>query len=482
MSMASKSKDPASWRDSAASARGKAGGGVGFELDETGYKTRFSRQRRYTLAHYAALAMLSALLALLALSAPLAASSPLDAVADLAARGKHDKYHGKTLAPSNFTVVPGIFIQDDPKFNATGYDLLSDSFGLIDKSAKRWKNFTKWVWWGGPSAPLGLFHLRRSLTLSRAQVRHRPQQERRRAHHLQGRLHRSPRPGLPQRRRVVLRHPRVELLLGAPERRRQHDLGELTRPTLARLANTLQADAELTDLGIAQAQAANAGWKTQLKDNIPLPQRLYSSPMRRSASTLDITWKDILLNKGVKPVVSELEETKLTPRSRSTGASRSASTPATGATTRATLPLTTVSGGVIRGMIGADSRPAGFEFEPSFTEHDLLWDPIYEETGPQQAKRIRNALNQIFATDPSTFISITAHSGVINAFFLATGHNKFSVQTGGFVPVLVSGVWGVWGCGAGIPKCSRRQAAVEAHLASLLRLHLPTSTTLAYPR
>lgn len=50
------------------------------------------------------------------------------------------------------------------------------------------------------------------------------------------------------------------------------------------------------------------------------------------------------------------------------------------------------------------------------------------------------ALNELFATDPRTFISITAHSGVINAFFLATGHRKFSVQTGGMVPVVLKAV------------------------------------------
>lgn len=63
---------------------------------------------------------------------------------------------------------------------------------------------------------------------------------------------------------------------------------------------------------------------------------------------------------------------------------------------------------------------------------------MYEETETQLAVRARLALNEIFATDPSTFVSITAHSGVINAFFLAIGHRKFQVQTGGFVPVVVS--------------------------------------------
>lgn len=74
---------------------------------------------------------------------PLVAATPY---ADLFARGNNgakDKYHGKTLAPSNYTVVEGLFVQDDPAFNATGYDLLKDSFGLIDKSKDRWKKFTK---------------------------------------------------------------------------------------------------------------------------------------------------------------------------------------------------------------------------------------------------------------------------------------------------------------------------------------------------
>lgn len=60
----------------------------------------------------------------------------------------------------------------------------------------------------------------------------------------------------------------------------------------------------MTPLGESQARSANEGWKEQLKAGVPLPQTFYSSPMRRSASTLEITWKDIVLNKGVRPVVS----------------------------------------------------------------------------------------------------------------------------------------------------------------------------------
>lgn len=58
-------------------------------------------------------------------------------------KGRKDRYGGKTLAPSNVTVVTGLFRQDDPDLDPEGYDMLKDSFGLLDKSPQRWKKFTK---------------------------------------------------------------------------------------------------------------------------------------------------------------------------------------------------------------------------------------------------------------------------------------------------------------------------------------------------
>lgn len=81
---------------------------------------------------------------------------------------------------------------------------------------------------------------------------------------------------------------------------------------------------------------------------------------------------------------------------------------------------------------------AGWHFDPFFTEHDEQWNPTYEEQSGQQALRTRLILNEIFAEDPSTFISITGHGGTISGFFTAVGHRIFGVQTGGFVPVIVS--------------------------------------------
>lgn len=58
-------------------------------------------------------------------------------------KGKKDPYGGKTLAPSNVTVITGLFRQDDPDLKEDGYDMLKDGFGLLDKSPDRWKKFTR---------------------------------------------------------------------------------------------------------------------------------------------------------------------------------------------------------------------------------------------------------------------------------------------------------------------------------------------------
>lgn len=78
----------------------------------------------------------------LALATPLAVSAPAPALLPRWAT-TDEQYGGKVLTVNNYTVVPNVFIQDSPTFNATGYNTLNDSFGLIDKSAQRWKNFTE---------------------------------------------------------------------------------------------------------------------------------------------------------------------------------------------------------------------------------------------------------------------------------------------------------------------------------------------------
>ena len=79
------------------------------------------------------------MLAALALSSLLA----LPCLANNGTEEGKDKFFGKALTPTNYTVVPGIFIQDDPSFTGKNYSMLKDSFGLIDKSENRWTNLTE---------------------------------------------------------------------------------------------------------------------------------------------------------------------------------------------------------------------------------------------------------------------------------------------------------------------------------------------------
>lgn len=198
-------------------------------------------------------------------------------------------------------------------------------------------------------------------------------------------------------------------------------------------------DPLLTPLGEEQAAAANAGWKEQIKDGAPLPQVFYSSPFRRAASTLDITWRDILLNKGYLPVIKEQWRENIGLHTCDARSNKSVIAETYRESPSSDLPLNVLLTLPLY-LYCLTLMPAHFTFEPSFTEHDPYWDATYIETDTQRAVRMRMALNDIFANDARTFISITCHSGVINAFFLATGHRPFQVQTGGFVPVVLKAV------------------------------------------
>lgn len=63
-------------------------------------------------------------------------------------------------------------------------------------------------------------------------------------------------------------------------------------------------DPLLTPLGISQAARNTVAWTQEAKAGAPLPERLYSSPLSRAMSTLEITWEDLLLDE-VRPVIKE---------------------------------------------------------------------------------------------------------------------------------------------------------------------------------
>ncbi|CAE6444331.1 unnamed protein product [Rhizoctonia solani] len=178
-------------------------------------------------------------------------------------------------------------------------------------------------------------------------------------------------------------------------------------------------DALLTDLGKQQAQLAHNTWATELAkaDPVPLPTKLFSSPMSRAASTLDITFTGILLTESgkkdkVQPYVMEgLRE--------------------------------------VYGVHTCDKRRTktyiretynDFGIEPGFTEEDELWTADHRETNDEADARLKATLDTIFGRllgSKDTFISVTAHSGAIGAALRVLGHRAYSLPTGGVIPVVI---------------------------------------------
>lgn len=127
-------------------------------------------------------------------------------------------------------------------------------------------------------------------------------------------------------------------------------------------------DSKLTPSGISVAQSVNAAWKEQILDGVPLPQTLLSSPLSRAASTLNITWKDILIDpKKMKPKFLE--------------------------NLRESIGLHTCDARSNKGYL--ESTYPDFEFEVPFSYHDEFWGPTYEEQSGQQALRTQQVLNQV---------------------------------------------------------------------------------------
>ncbi|EGW34428.1 phosphomutase-like protein [Spathaspora passalidarum NRRL Y-27907] len=167
-------------------------------------------------------------------------------------------------------------------------------------------------------------------------------------------------------------------------------------------------DAKLTQLGIDQARENHQAWKLQLSKGCPMPDKFYVSPLSRSINTHNITWPD------TNPVViDKLRETIGVHlcHKRSTKTEISEMFP-------------------------------NVEFEPGFAEEDVLFDKVFSsirEELHQQFLRIHGVLSDLFDDDDSV-ISITSHAGTIRSFITVIGHRKFTIPTGGMIPIVVKGV------------------------------------------
>jgi hypothetical protein len=80
----------------------------------------------------------------------------------------------------------------------------------------------------------------------------------------------------------------------------------LAWPSSSVLIPFFVADPDLTSLGESQAREANDLWKREIEAHIPVPQKMYCSPLTRALHTHAITFDGIPIDKGIKAIVVEV--------------------------------------------------------------------------------------------------------------------------------------------------------------------------------
>ncbi|TFY77106.1 hypothetical protein EWM64_g6905 [Hericium alpestre] len=170
-------------------------------------------------------------------------------------------------------------------------------------------------------------------------------------------------------------------------------------------------DPSLTSIGEGQARTAYAVWATELPRGMPLPHKLYASPLTRALQTYELTFTGIIPAEHPKPIILEMVREEYGEHTCDKRCKRSE--------IHAAFP--------------------DFDFEDGFAEEDPLWTPERESKAHEEV-RARSVLDRIFTVDvDDTFISITAHSGIINAFLRVIGRGDYPLPTGGLIFVVVKG-------------------------------------------
>ena len=167
-------------------------------------------------------------------------------------------------------------------------------------------------------------------------------------------------------------------------------------------ATAVWADAHLTPLGVRQALAVNAFWKSEIaSQKIPTPQRYYTSPLSRCLVTANLTFFGLDLP-AFHPFVPEVKE----------------------------LFRETISGHTCDRRSNKTYIHNGFPtytFEAGFAENDMLWEALHGETDADEDIRSKKVLDDVFLSDSSTYISITSHSGEISSILRGWSYNSLFV-------------------------------------------------------
>ena len=72
------------------------------------------------------------------------------------------------------------------------------------------------------------------------------------------------------------------------------------------ITSTFTADPDLTEMGEKQAIAARRAWEEELSCQMPLPQRLYCSPLTRAIRTNILTFEGIITGDNLKTMILEV--------------------------------------------------------------------------------------------------------------------------------------------------------------------------------
>lgn len=168
-------------------------------------------------------------------------------------------------------------------------------------------------------------------------------------------------------------------------------------------------DASLTPTGEQQATEIASLWSSP--QNVPPPQAIYTSPLRRCLQTTTLGFAPILNH--TTPVIKEGLRERFGVHTCDQRSSRS----------------------------WIESAFASFKIEANLTENDELWKPDQRETIDEHIVRSQEVLADIFENDGSQVIALVGHSGMSMAIFGAVGWPMVPMAAGAVYPLLVCGEW-----------------------------------------
>ncbi|KAK4040175.1 phosphomutase PMU1, partial [Parachaetomium inaequale] len=145
---------------------------------------------------------------------------------------------------------------------------------------------------------------------------------------------------------------------------------------------------------------------------VPLPETLYTSPLARCLETTKLVYAPVMATHGrsLRPLVKELLRERLTDHT---------------CDKRSTRPWI------------ADNYPT-YVLDQDFETEDTLWTADRYETNLEHVARKRRLLEEIFANDKSTFVSLNYHSLIRDLAILeVVGAPHFRVSEGAIIPLLV---------------------------------------------